>query len=258
MTGQGEIPSRSQPAVGVPDPPLPFTGGRIPFSAAERAFVERRVMVLQFVAPALSFVALAFGFALGWPRLAALGVAGLGLTGMALGQFAIREQRLMFIRGGSMTPKAYRYFIYEGVAAVPFGLAIAICGACAVALAALSLLGVSLDTMRDAILDRPGYALVPLGAVLLCKGLGFAIGFPRATDSIGDRAWLELLHFPARLGGTLLIVIGGVALAVGAFEMLQPAAFDRVWVRLQREPTSLIRWLGLGSGISLPLSSLSS
>lgn len=241
MTGSGKIPSQPEPAAGIPDPPLPFTGGRIPASTDERAFVERRVMALQFVAPALSFVALSLGFSLEWPRLAAVGVAGLGVTGVALGQFAIRERRLMFIRGGSMTPKAYRYFIYEGVAAVPFGLAFAIAGGCAVAAAAAFLLGASVDAIRDAVLARPSLVLIPVGAVLLCNGIGFVIGFRRPAESGGNRLWVEFLHLPSRLGGAILVALGVAALLVGAFELLQPGAFDRAWERLRDEPSALFR-----------------
>lgn len=241
MTGAGKIPSQPEPAAGIPDPPLPFTGGRIPASTDERAFVERRVMALQFVAPALSFVALSLGFSLGWPRLGAMGVAGLGLTGVALGQFAIRERRLMFIRGGSMTLRAYRYFLYEGVAAVPFGLAFAIAGGCALAAAASFLLGAGVDAIRDALLARPSLALIPVGAFLLCNGMGFVIGFRRSAESAGDRLWLELLHLPARLGGAILVALGMAALLIGVFEFLQPDAFDRAWERVRDEPSALFR-----------------
>ena len=241
MAGQSELPSQQAPDAGIPDPPLPFTGGRIPASADERAFVERRVMALQFVAPALSFAALLLGFSLEWPRLAALGVAGLGLTGVALGQFAIRERRLMFIRGATLTPKTHRYFIYEGVAAVPFGSAFVITGVSAIVAAAVFLLGAGVDAIRDAVLTRPSLALIPVGAALLCNGLGFVIGFRRSAKSVGDRWWLEFLHLPAGLGGAILVALGIGALGVGAFESLLPDMFDRALARLQSGPSSLSR-----------------
>jgi hypothetical protein len=37
---------------------------------------------------------------------------------------------MMFIRGGSMTRREYRYFIYEGIAAIPYGLAYVSSGVC--------------------------------------------------------------------------------------------------------------------------------
>lgn len=241
MTGHGESHEPPAPGAGIPDPPLPFTGGRITRSVAERAFVERRVMALQFVAPALSFAALALGFSLAWPRLAAVGVLGLGLTGVAIGQFAVRERRLMFIRGGSMTPRAYRYFIYEGVAALPFGAAFAIGGLALLVPAAAFLLGMGVEAMRDAVLARPSLALVPVGVVLLCNGAGLVVGFRRPAESARDRLWIEILHFPARLGGAILVALGMAALMLGAFEMLSPDAFDAAWARVRDEPSALLR-----------------
>ena len=241
MAGHDKPRSPDGPTAGIPDPPLPFTGGRIPATEEERTFVERRVATLQIAAPAASFVALAAGFLLGWPRLAALGVAGLGLTVVALGQFAIRERQLMFIRGALRTPKPYRYFLYEGIAAIPFGLALAIVGFGAIVSATLFFFGVGIDAMRDAVLARPGVVLVPLGALLLCQGLGFAIGFRRAAESTGERLWLEFLHLPARLGGAILVTLGAASLALGIFEWLAPDTFDRVWAAIRDEPSTLFR-----------------
>lgn len=198
-------------------------------------------MALQFVAPALSFVALSLGYSLEWPRLAAVGVVGLGLAGIALGQFAIRERRVMFIRGGSMTPRAYRYFLYEGVAAVPFGLAFVIAGVGVIVPAVLAMLGASVDTIRDTVLARPGLVLVPVGVILLFNGAGLVIGFRRVPESAGDRFWLEFLHLPALLGGAILVAIGMAAVLIGLFELLVPDTFDRMWERIRDEPSALFR-----------------
>ncbi len=210
---------------GIPDPPLPFTGGRIPADEAEWRFVERRVMLQFFVAPALSLAALGGGFSLGWPRLAAAGLVGLGLSGLLVAWFAVTERRLMFIRGGTMTPRAYRYFIYEGVAAIPFGLVFALAGLAALAAGLLYLDGRSTAAMRDAVLARPHRLLLPLGAALACQGLGFLIGFSRAGISWRERLGVALLHLPARLGGAMLFALGGGALFAGIVEWLHPEAF---------------------------------
>ena len=210
---------------GIPDPPLPFSGGRIPADEAEWRFVERRVMLQFFIAPALSLAALGGGFSLGWSRLAAAGLVGLGLSGLLVAWFAITERRLMFIRGGTMTRREYRYFIYEGVAAIPFGLVFAIAGLAALAAGLLYLDGRSAAAMRDAVLTRPHRLLLPLGAGLACQGLGFLIGFSRDGISRRERLGEALLHLPARLGGAILLALGGGALFVGIVEWLQPAAF---------------------------------
>lgn len=212
---------------GVADPPLPFTGGRIAASEAERKFVERRVMTQFFVAPALSMAALIAGFNLGHPRLAATGVIGLGLCALWIGTLAIREQRLMFIHGGSMTLRPYRYFIYEGHAAVPYGLAYLVGGACLLVPAMLFLSGASLERMRDDVLARPSLALIPLGALFLCYGMGFLIGFVHRAGSTWQRLFGMLIDAPARLGGLILIAWAAGLLAVGGLEWLRPELFHQ-------------------------------
>jgi hypothetical protein len=210
---------------GIPDPPLPFTGGRIPTDDAERRYVARRVMLQYFVVPGLSLAALGGGVNLGWPRLAATGLVGLGLSGLLVAWCVVTERRLVFIRGGSMTPRAYRYFIYEGAAAIPFGLAFAIVGAAALAAGLLYLDGMRAAAMRDAVLAHPHRLFLPLGAVLTCQGLGFLVGFSRPSASWRERLGVALLHLPARLGGAILIALGGGALAIGVVEWLQPESF---------------------------------
>jgi len=221
---------------GIPDPPLPFTGGRIPASDEERRSVERRVMAQFFVAPALSFAALGGGFSLGWPRLAGAGSVGLGLTAIITGWLMIREQRLMFIRGDTVTPRAYRYFIYEGFAAIPYGLAWLVAGVSLTVASVLFLSGVGVDQLRDAVLARPHRALLPIGACLLCYGLGFMIGFRRPAGTLGDRVTLTLLHLPAQLGGLILVALGIAMLGLGVHEWLNPDTLGGV-------ASAVARWL---------------
>lgn len=213
--------------VDIPDPPLPFTGGRLPASEEERRLVERRILLTEVAAPLAAFAALAAGVHLDLPRLAAAGVAGIGASFFVLGWFAVTERRLLFIRGGSMTPRAYRYLIYDGVAAVAYGLAFAVLGILMVLPAALFLGGASLESMRDAVLARPGQVLVPVGAALLFYGLGFLIGFSRCARSFGDRLWIEFLHAPARLGGLILIAWAAALIGVGLVEQFQHALFEQ-------------------------------
>jgi len=220
-------PTPNATGPGIPDPPLPFTGGRIPASEDERRFVERRVLQQYVVAPALSFAALLIGFNLGWPRLAAAGVIGFGLTALLIGYRAVRERRLMFIRGALRTPREYRYFIYEGFAAVPYGLSYAMGALCLIVPAALFINGTSLERMREVALARPSLLLLPLGPLFLFHGLGFLMGFGRRASSIGDRLWIEALQLPSRLGGLILVAWAAALLAVGAVEWIEPALFHR-------------------------------
>lgn len=210
---------------GIPDPPLPFTGGRVPRDEAERRQVEWRVMAQYFVVPALAFAALAAGYALGWPWLLASGVLGLGLAAIGNGLLAVRERRLLFIRGGTLIRREYRYFIYAGPAALPFGLAITIGGLFLAVPATLFLAGTALSAMRAAALARPCLLLVPAGAGLLLQGLGFCIGFSREAASLRERIAIALLHLPAQLGGLILVALGAGLLALGLTEWLAPALF---------------------------------
>lgn len=212
---------------GIPDPPLPFTGGRIPATEQERALVERRVVTQFIVAPAVSFAALLAGFNFGWPRVAAAGVIGFGLAAMWIGALAVNERRLMFIRGGTMTRREYRYFIYEGFAAIPYGLAYVVGGVCLIAPAVLFLSGTSLERMRGAALARPSLGLIPVGVLLLSHGLGFLIGFVHRSGSRWRRAFGMLLDAPARLGGLILVAWAAALLTIGVVEWLTPALFDQ-------------------------------
>ncbi|MBM5810487.1 MAG: hypothetical protein FJ191_00760 [Gammaproteobacteria bacterium] len=224
---------------GIADPPLPFTGGRIPASAREYRLAQWRVMALCFVAPALAFVAISLGVSLGWPWLAALGALGLGLTGVTLGLLAARERRLFFMRQTGPLGRRqyrYRYFIYEGFAAVPYGLAYAIAGAMLALAALLFLVGVSPDRMRMAVLARPHYALLPGGAALFAWGLGFLIGFGRPARSAGDRLAIGLQHLPARLGGLILLAWAVAMLGIGLVEATTPALFHAWFQSLTGNP----------------------
>lgn len=212
---------------GIPDSPLPYTGGRIPASEDERRFAERRVLQQYIVAPALSFAAVLIGFNAGWPTLTAAGVIGFGLTALLIGSRMVRERQIVFIRGAPLTPREYRYFIYEGRAAVPYGLAYLWGAVCLIAPAALFLGGTRLQHLRDLALARPSLLLLPLGLLLLLYGLGFLIGFSRRPTSTVDRLGIALHDLPSRLGGLILIAWAIAMLAVGAVEAFDPAQFNR-------------------------------
>lgn len=211
------------------DAPLPFTGGRHPESDAELALAKRRILLLHFLAPALSCAAIVLGFARDWIQPAAIGVIGLGATALVIGERAISERRLMFMVRGWRDERRF-YVIYEGLAAIPFGLSLVILAASS-ALPALAvlLLGVSPADLRDQILAHPSYALIPLGLFLCSHALGFIIGFADRERSRGQRIFNSVLNFPARLGGLILLFWGALALAVGLYERIHPESFD-LWI----------------------------
>lgn len=215
----------TNPADGISDPPLPFDGGRFTASDEELALVKRRILWLYIVAPALSFAALLVGFERGWPQLAATGVIGLGATACAIGARAMNERRLMFIVR-SLRGERRRYVLYEGMAAVPFGFAYVVAGLSLVVPAVAFLTGTSPASMREQVLARPSFALLPIGAFLLAHGLGFVVGFAHRSGSVGRRLFDALLRLPSRLAGVILLAWGALALALGLYEWLLPDAFD--------------------------------
>lgn len=206
--------------------PLPFEAGRHPETEAEIKLIRRRIALLYIAAPGMAMAALLLGFYQQWPVVAATGVIGLGALAIVLGGIAVAERRLFFIVRGYQEERR-RYVLYEGIAAVPFGISLIAGGASLIALAGLYLMGNSVDALRNQVLARPGQALIPIGVILAAKGLGFLIGFSRRVDTLGQRAWVALLNLPGRLGGLIIFAWGVAALAIGVVEWLSPAAFDR-------------------------------
>jgi hypothetical protein len=165
------------------------------------------------------------GFYLGLGPVTAMGAIGLGLTATTIGALAIAERRLVFIRGGTLTPRPYRYFIYEGFAAIPYGLAFLVAGLVLGLAGAMYIAGLDLETQRAAVLARPHLVLLPVGAYLLFHGLGFVIGFRRAAASWSERLSTALAHLPAQLGGLILMALAVGSLALGLTEWLRPDVF---------------------------------
>jgi hypothetical protein len=226
--------------VGIADPPLPFNGGRYANTDAEIVLARRRVLTLLIIAPALSFAMLLLGFEREWPLLAAAGVIGFGVTALAIGGLAMAERRLVFIVR-SRQGERRRYVLYEGPAAVPFGGAYVVAGLSLIVPAVLFVLGASMDNLQDQVLARPSYALIPAGAFLFSHGLGFLIGFVDRSGSRGQRIFNAMLNLPGRLGGLILLFWGAVALAVGIYEWLLPAAFDGAIAEIARGRLPFVR-----------------
>lgn len=218
------------PSMGMPDAPLPFSGGRLPATPDELRFVERRVMVQALIGPGLSFAALLAGFNAGWHRLMAAGVAGFGLTALLFGWWAVTERRLFLMRTAMTVRRPYRYVIYEGPAAIAYGMAFIALGVAVVAVAGGFLAGMELGAIKRAVLARPGLALVPIGACLALYGLGFAIGFGSREGARAHRWFNTLLDLPARFAGLMLIALGAASLAIGLVDAADPAMFEQ-WFR---------------------------
>lgn len=218
---------------GVADPPLPFEAGRFADPGAELASVRRLVLVFYLLAPVACAAAILAGFAVGRPAVIAAGAAGLGVLAVVVGVLAVVKRRLFFVVR-SLRLDRTRYVLYEGLAAVPFGLAWIVAGLTLAAGAAGFLVAGGALALRASLLERPGLALVPAGAFLLTQGLGFTIGFARRGGSRGERIGRWLLELPARLGGLVLVLLGTALLAAGLHEWAMPAAFDAAIAELAR------------------------
>lgn len=217
-------PGAQEPLDGVADPPLPFDGGRFARDDGELALVRRRVLVFYILAPAVFTAAVLAGFSFGLSAVMAAGAVGLGATAVAVGGLAVLERRLFHIVR-SLRGDRRRFVVYEGLAAIPMGLAWIVAGATLAAGAVAYLFAGGAHELRAALLERPGFALLPAGAFLLAQGLGFVVGFPRRSATAGQRVADWLMALPARLGGLLLVVLGALLLAAGFYERLLPAAF---------------------------------
>jgi hypothetical protein len=122
---------------------------------------------------------------------------------------------------------------FTGPAAVCSGLALVILGLAAGAVGILHAMGTSAAGLKALVIARPGIALAPAGAAFVSHGLAFIVGFPEGRDPRGGRVWNALLSVPSRLGGLVLVLLGTAALVVGGWELLAPAAFDRVVAALR-------------------------
>jgi hypothetical protein len=175
--------------------------------------------------PLVSLMWVVVGLGLGVVWMAEVGMLGLAVTILAIGALAIRERRVLIWQEHVSNRVAIQ--VYCGVAALPMGLAGVVGGLSLLALVLAHAQGVSIETMRSAVLARPGLALVPLGAFLVLAGLGFLGGVASGKDRDKGRLFNAMLSLPSRLGGLILMAWGVAAAGIGAFELLQPEAFDR-------------------------------
>jgi hypothetical protein len=184
---------------------------------------------LQVAFPAAGLIALLAGVGQELPLLADAGLIFLGAAGIAAGGVTATLRRVV------VAWPAPRLVIrtFTGPGAAFSGSAVVILGLAAVLAGLAHLVGTSPAAMKALVVSRPGVALAPAGAALLSNGLAFLIGFPEGRDPNLGPTWNALLSIPARLGGLILLLLGGAALALGAWELLAPEAFDRLVASLR-------------------------
>ena len=173
------------------------------------AFVEYAAVVVGIVAViAGKFFALPKGFT--------LGVFLIG-AGIALGGIEALVTRRMPFR-----PSQDAYEDYAGAPAVIVGLMVLLIGAGIVGAAYLLADGLWAATVSH-LARRPAPLLVAAGLMLIGTGVLMMLN-PRGRVGL---AWTLLVRVPRSLLGLILVVAGLAAFGLGAWEWLEPFAYDR-------------------------------
>ena len=144
-----------------------------------------------------------------------LGVASMGLALMLSGFMAMATGELTMWRG--------RYGVTRdrGLSARLFGLALSLIGGALLALAAGRLMGLD-DGLAAFLRDRPGFAMVPIGLLLLTIGAANLVGaWNRRGSMIG--VFQSIKNW---IAGLLFVVLGLGLVGVGLYEVAAPQAFD--------------------------------
>lgn len=187
--------------------------------------LRRRFGLLHIALPAVSMVWIVAGLGLGITWMTELGGLGLAAMFFFIGALAIRERRVLVWNETVSSHVAIE--THRGAAAVSMGLAGIVGGLTLFALAVAHIQGMSLNSIGRLLRARPGLALVPIGTVLIFTGLGFVMGVAAGKDPGKGPVFHAVLGIPSRLGGLIQLAWGVAAAGLGAFELLQPEAFDR-------------------------------
>ena len=175
----------------------------------------RRSFVLLAVVGVAGLLALIAAERFDRPELIGPGLLLFALGTIAAGGDAIVRRHSTELLQTSAT----RTFV--GPAAVLTGLVLVILGlAFAVAGAAFTV-GAQ-DRLTSYLLARPGAALIAAGAASASGGIARVLGAREWKGSARG----ALTGMAERFGGTFLLLLGLALLGVGAFEVMQPAAFD--------------------------------
>ena len=174
--------------------------------------------IVQIGLAVIGFVLAFAGDKLSIPILLYAGISMFGVTAIVVGLEAMITRRIVFSRHRRYTET------YLGLAAYAQGVQFSLIG--------IFLIGTSLaaylDNGRDIFLhliQRPWSVLVVFGVYCLMQAVIALIG---SVEQKQGTRWVVMLDFIVGrlLPGTILIVIGLVALGLGLFEFAMPAQFD--------------------------------
>ncbi|MCC7485530.1 MAG: hypothetical protein IT529_11150 [Burkholderiales bacterium] len=201
-----------------------------PVPAPVRHAAVRIIAFFEYAAILAGLLGVAAGYLLSLPGFLHFGVFLIG-AGIALGGLESVVTRRMGFRAA-----ADEYEAYAGAPALIAGLMALLAGACAIASAYLLAEG-RWQSALARLAVRPGPALIGAGA--LAGGAGALMMLnPRGRRGL---AWTLFVRVPRAVLGALVLAAAAGAVGLGAWEWLDPRAFDR-WVdTLPREFDRLMR-----------------
>lgn len=185
----------------------------------------RLLTFLEYCAIVVGIIAMAAAKFFAIPKGFNLGVFLIG-AGIALGGLESLATRRMSFRTSSEAGENY-----AGAPAVIWGLMALLVGAAVIASAYLMDAGLWQTTVNT-LTRRPGPAMAGLG--LVAAGAGALLMF----NPSGRRGvwWTLLVRVPKTIVGLVLVVAGLAAVGLGAWEWVDPRAYDRfvrgMWAQL--------------------------
>ncbi|MBE0627797.1 MAG: hypothetical protein IH606_23645 [Burkholderiales bacterium] len=176
----------------------------------------RLLAFIQFTTVMIGIIAAIAGHFFALPKGVHLGVGLVG-AGIALGGLESIVTRRMCFRAWDD-----KYEAYAGTPALIAGFMALLVGTVLVAAAYVLTEGLWNSTLNY-LMRRPAPVLIAAGSLLLGAGVLMMLN-PQGRSGL---AWMLLVRVPRSLLG-FLVVLGGLAgIGLGAWEWLEPVAFDR-------------------------------
>ena len=175
----------------------------------------RILALIEYVAIAIGIVAMIAGKFFDLHKGFELGIFLVG-AGIALGGIEGVVTRRMGLRSSEEA-----YEAYAGTPALIVGILLLLAGAATMGAAYLIADGLWSSTIAH-LKNRPA-ALLAASAMLL---IGIGVLLMLNPKGSGGVLWMLLVYVPRAFAGSILVLAGIVALALGAWESLDPRAFD--------------------------------
>jgi hypothetical protein len=181
----------------------------------------RILALIEYAAIAIGIVAMVAGRFFDLHKGFELGIFLVG-AGLALGGIEGVATRRMGLRAAEEA-----YEAYAGTPALIVGILLLLAGAATMGAAYLVADGLWSSTIAH-LKNRPAALLAASAAPLIGIGVLLMLN-PKGS---GGALWTILVYVPRALAGLVLVLAGIVALALAAWEFLEPRAFDDFVARL--------------------------